>query len=176
MDAIRASLPYHNLTSDSCLVLWPYVCSPLRHSLIGTSAVSPKSDSVSKLVFCVFLQTPSLQVFHFFHSLQYTVISHVLTRLSDTSDCAGVRSDQSWRLRLYAHSDTQRCSQRQRVPLDLSRRICWVVIGVGIKRKERYDLSFVSSVFMKQTVTYNSVILMFLSLNWVHDNRLTISF
>lgn len=66
-----------------------------------------------------FFATPSLPVFPFFHPLQCTVISHVFTRLSDTSDCAGVRSDQTCRRRLYAHSDTQRCTERQRVPLDL---------------------------------------------------------
>lgn len=52
----------------------------------GTSEVSPKSDSVSKLVFRVFFCKPpplSLQVPHFFHPLQYTVISHVLTGRSD---------------------------------------------------------------------------------------------
>lgn len=53
-DATRASLPYHSLTSDSCLVLWAYVCCPFRHSLIRTSALSPKSNSLSELLFRVF--------------------------------------------------------------------------------------------------------------------------
>lgn len=119
VDAIRASRPYHSLTSDSCLVLWAYVCSPFRHSLITPQF--PRSPALyrnfSSAYF--FFATLSLPVFPFFHPLQCTVISHVFTRLSDTSDCAGVRSDQTCRRRLYAHSDTQRCTERQRVPLDL---------------------------------------------------------
>lgn len=58
VDAIRASRPYRSLTSDSCLVLWAYVCSPFRHSLIRTSAVSPKSNSLSQLLFRVFFCNP----------------------------------------------------------------------------------------------------------------------
>lgn len=59
-------------------------------------------------------------------------ISHVLTRLSDTSDCVEVRSDQTCRLRLYAHSDTQ----WQWVPQALSRvgrglQWCWGDEKVG---------------------------------------------
>lgn len=166
--ATRGSLPYHSLTSDSCLVLWPYVCSPFRHSLIGTSEVPPKSDSVSKLVFRVFLQTP-LSPGSSLLSLSsiYCHFSHVNRTIWQT--VLGSGRTEVCRRRIYAHSDTQRCSRRQPVPLDLSGRICWVVIGVGIKSEESFDLSFVSSAFMKQIVTCHSVILIFLSSNRFHD-------
>lgn len=62
MNVINASLPYHSLTSDSCLVLWPNVCAPFRQSLIRTSAVSAESNSLSKDLFRLILQPCRLPV------------------------------------------------------------------------------------------------------------------
>lgn len=81
MDALRASPPYHNLTSDSCLVLWPYVCSPFRHSLIRISAVSSESSSLSKLLFRVFLQPPLSRFspsFTLFHTLNFSRVNKTI--------------------------------------------------------------------------------------------------
>lgn len=116
VDAITASLPYLALTSDSCLVLLPYVCSPFRHSLIKTSAVSSESCSINSALPRNFAALSLCRVSPLSPSSIHQ-ISHALGRLSDTSDCAGVRSDQTCRRRLYAHSDTQRRTKRQRVPL-----------------------------------------------------------
>lgn len=139
----RASLSYHSLTSDSCLVLYPSVCSPLRHSLIKPSALSSRSSSLPPRLFRVFF----LPVLPRFASSAFlfspnTEFSHVLTRLSDTSDCVGVRSDQN----LPAETlRGQRHPMAYPVPLDLmSGRTSWAVRGWECGWKERKALTFQS--------------------------------
>lgn len=101
-----------------CLLSFSAFPPPYLRSFPQSPALSFKS-SLSRVS-----EALCLPVFPFFHPLPYTENSHVLTRLSDTSVCVGVRSDQTCRRRLYAHSDTQWCTPRQRVPSDSPRGTC----------------------------------------------------
>lgn len=86
----------------------PAVCLPsfsaFPHEQLRRFQSKSNCQTSDPRIFC----RESLPALRLSHPRRYTVISHALTRASDTSDCAGVRSDQTCRRRLYAHSDTQR--------------------------------------------------------------------
>lgn len=91
---------------------------------LGSLAVSSKSSSLSKLLFRVFLVDPlSLALSPGFPLLSPSSIHRNFSRVNKTiwhfRLCWGPVGPKLAGKRLYAYSDTQWCTRRQRVPLEL---------------------------------------------------------
>ena len=141
-DVIPASPPDLALTSNSCLVLWPCVCSPFRHSLIRDLRrflhvrllrQKKKEPCLPRNFAALYLSlSPPLRPSRsLFYTLGFSRVSDTLT----LQTVVGSGRTKTCRWRLYAHSDTQ----RQRVPLAPQRWTRGAGMFGGIHWKHSWD-------------------------------------